>query len=75
MTFLVVELSSQIIPACIRGELDGILYNPLSVLGRSGGFLSYLVLYGARHRQTVSQSIIVNCGSDHGDVLTGEAVV
>ena len=75
MTFPVVELSSQITPSCIRGELDGILYNPLSVLSRSRGFLAYIILYGARHIQTVYQFMIIKCGSDHGDVLTGEAVV
>ena len=75
-TFIVVEPSSQITPSCTRGVVDGILYNPLPILSRIRGFLFYLSLYRVWHKQNVSsQFIIVNCGSDHGDVLKGKAVV
>ena len=76
-TLPVVELSCQFRPSNLGGVLDVVLYSPLPEVSRSRGFLSYLVPYGVRHSQNViSQSIIiVNCGSDHGDVLTGEAVV
>ena len=75
MIIIEVELSSQITPTSTGGVSVVVLYNPLSVLSRSRGFLCYLELYGVRHLQTVFQLIILNCGSDHGDVLMGEAVV
>ena len=74
-TFPVVRLSCQFTPGSLGGVLYVVLYDPLPEVSRSRGFLSYLVLYGVWYLQNVSQFIIINCNSDHGDVLTGEAVV
>ena len=77
ITFPVVELSCQFSPCSSGGVLDVVLYSPLPEVSRNRGFLSYLFPYEVRHLQNVFSQcvIIVNCGSDHGDVLMGEAVV
>ena len=73
-TFHEVESSYQLSPGSSGGVLDVVLYSSLPEVSRRG-FPSYLPLYGVWHLQNACQSIITNCGSDHGDILTGEAVV
>ena len=70
--FPAIEHSCQFTPGSLGGVLYIVLYSPLPEVSRSR---CYLVLYGVWHLQNASQCIIVKCGSDHGDVLRGEAVV
>ena len=71
-----VESSCQFTPGSLGGVLYIVLYSPLPEVSRSRDFLSYLIQYGDWHLQNeLRQFNIIKCGSDYGDVLTGEAVV